>query len=181
MRSMANKRDKRYPVVPSLTSPFCMRRHFAVLRCYASGHITQSVEDWLNTLQLGHLSNRFAAAGYNDCLLIQEMGLTEADMLHFNLAGTAEATTLMTAAAAPGFVAENLSASVDAYLTFGRGEAVFRVESRLGFVRSTCHWDATNFDDLHGGVSNGTIHIAAMSTVAAYATATYCRCCRCVR
>jgi SAM domain (Sterile alpha motif) len=50
----------------------------------------QTVEVWLDSLGLGHLSSVFRAHNYSDVLMIQEMGLTSDDLTFMGIMAQGE-------------------------------------------------------------------------------------------
>jgi SAM domain (Sterile alpha motif) len=72
-----------------------MRANCAVYTCAISlraltNMLQQTVEVWLDSLGLGHLSSVFRAHNYSDVLMIQEMGLTSEDLTFMGIMAQGE-------------------------------------------------------------------------------------------
>ncbi|CAM9859833.1 unnamed protein product [Ectocarpus sp. 6 AP-2014] len=104
-----------------------------------------SVEAWLDSRGLGSLAEAFTSAGYQDFLVIQEMGLTDVDLAYIGVKNAAHRKALKMAAG--GFVELMLQVEISGYFNFN-SELVYRVDSKWRYLRASTFFEFSDFEDL---------------------------------
>lgn len=109
-------------------------------------YVGQTVEKWLEELQLRHLYPVFASKGYTDLLMILEMGLVAEDLDFLGIKAPNERGLLKMAAR--GLLQPTLTAVVSGFFNFGE-ELVYRLDSRWLFLRASTFFRLQDFEELH--------------------------------
>eukprot|EP00903_Cladosiphon_okamuranus_P018790 g17286.t1 len=105
-----------------------------------------TVEAWLDSLGLGSLAEAFFAAGYQDFLVIQEMGLTDVDLAYIGVKNAAQRKALKMAAG--GFVELMLHVEISGFFNYN-SELVYRVDSKWRYLKASTFFEFSDFEDLH--------------------------------
>ncbi|CAM9666824.1 unnamed protein product, partial [Ascophyllum nodosum] len=106
-----------------------------------------SVQDWLESLGLGFLTEAFLSAGYSDFVIIQqEMGLTDEDLAFVGVKDAAQRKALKIGAR--GLVEPMLHVEINGFFNF-HSELVYRVDSKWRYLRASTFFEFSEFDDLH--------------------------------
>jgi len=107
---------------------------------------TQSVDDWLESLNLSRLSKNFEEGGYDDLMLIQELGLQSKDLNHLKIKDKKERKILKLAS--NGAMAKELAVEVSGFLNFA-SVIVYRLDSRWRSLRASTFFTYEDFEELH--------------------------------
>ncbi|CAN0358393.1 unnamed protein product, partial [Ectocarpus fasciculatus] len=102
--------------LPTLDSDEQELDHLLYHGTKAAYRTDMSVEAWLDSRGLGSLAEAFLAAGYQDFLVIQEMGLTDVDLAYIGVKNAAHRKALKMAAG--GFVELMLQVEISGYFNF---------------------------------------------------------------